>query len=90
MSTHQAVRRWIMTGAVVAITVTGSIYGADLKGYQDAKQQKRKLLETTPEERIAQLETVRAELVIKKTEMERKIARIQENRKAREEEQTRG
>jgi len=38
MSTHQAVRRWIMTGAVAAITVTGTIYGADLKGYQDAKQ----------------------------------------------------
>lgn len=38
MTTHQAVRRWIMTGAVAAITVTGTIYGADLKGYQDAKQ----------------------------------------------------
>jgi len=30
MTTQQAVRRWIMTGAVTAITVTGSLYGAGL------------------------------------------------------------
>ncbi|CAA9960250.1 hypothetical protein CFE70_003694 [Pyrenophora teres f. teres 0-1] len=89
MSIHQTVRRWIMTGAVAAITVTGTIYGADLKGYQEAKQQKRQLLEATPEERIAQLEATRAELVLKKTEMERKIAGIMEKKKAREEEQMR-
>jgi cytochrome b561 len=32
MATPQAVRRWIMTGAVAAITMTGTIYGATLKG----------------------------------------------------------
>jgi hypothetical protein len=32
MATPQAVRRWILTGAVAAITMTGTIYGATLKG----------------------------------------------------------
>lgn len=38
MATLQTVRRWIMTGAVAAITVTGTIYGAGLKGQQELKQ----------------------------------------------------
>jgi hypothetical protein len=38
MATQQAVRRWIMTGAVAATTIAGTIYGAGLKGEQDVKQ----------------------------------------------------
>lgn len=38
MATLQTVRRWIMTGAVAAITITGTIYGAGLKGQQEIKQ----------------------------------------------------
>lgn len=38
MTTHQAVRRWIMTGAVTAVTITGTIYGASLKGDQELQQ----------------------------------------------------
>lgn len=34
----QAVRRWIMTGAVAAITISGSIYGAGLKADREVKQ----------------------------------------------------
>ena len=34
----QAVRTWIMTGAVAAITVTGTIYGAGLKTDSEVKQ----------------------------------------------------
>lgn len=30
-TTQQAVRRWIMTGGVAAVTITGTIYGATLK-----------------------------------------------------------
>jgi hypothetical protein len=85
MATLQTVRRWIMTGAVAAITITGTIYGAGLKGRQDVKQQKRQILEATPEERIAQLEVARAELVLKKNEMERKMGQIAERRRAKEE-----
>ena len=38
MATLQTVRRFIMTGAVAAITITGTIYGAGLKGEQEVKQ----------------------------------------------------
>lgn len=90
MTTQQAVRRWIMTGAVAAVTITGTIYGAGLKGDQEIKQKKREILQATPEERIAQLEVARAELVLKKNEMERKIAMFAERRKAKETGQTQG
>ncbi|OAG15525.1 hypothetical protein CC77DRAFT_917932, partial [Alternaria alternata] len=85
MATLQTVRRWIMTGAVAAITITGTIYGAGLKGQQEVKQQKRQILQATPEERIAQLEVARAELVVKKNEMERKMGQIAARRRAKEE-----
>ena len=38
MATHQTVRRWIITGAVTAVTVVGTIYGAQLRGQQQAQQ----------------------------------------------------
>ncbi|EUC48231.1 hypothetical protein COCMIDRAFT_87986 [Bipolaris oryzae ATCC 44560] len=90
MATLQTVRRWIMTGAVAAITITGTIYGAGLKGQQEIKQQKRQILQATPEERIAQLEVTRSDLVLKKNEMERKIAMIVEKRRAKEQGQADG
>jgi hypothetical protein len=98
MTTQQAVRRWIMTGAVAAVTITGTIYGAQLKSGVDVKkarhfiisirlptnhhasQTKKRVLETTPEERIAQLEVARQDLVAKKHEMERKITMFHERR----------
>lgn len=42
----QAVRRWILTGAITAITVTGAIYGAGLKSKQEFKQVRRHQRET--------------------------------------------
>jgi hypothetical protein len=38
MATTQAVRRWIITGAVTAITITGTIYGASLKDDVEVKK----------------------------------------------------
>ncbi|CAO2651167.1 Nn.00g094640.m01.CDS01 [Neocucurbitaria sp. VM-36] len=84
MATQQAVRRWIMTGAVAAVTITGTIYGAGLKGDQEVKQKKKQILEATPEEMIAQLESARADLVLKKKEMERKIANFAERSRSKE------
>ncbi|KAH7361279.1 hypothetical protein BKA66DRAFT_425951 [Pyrenochaeta sp. MPI-SDFR-AT-0127] len=81
MAAQQTVRRWIITGAVTAITVSGTLYGAGLKGDQEVKEERKRVLEATPEEMIAQLETVRAELVLKKTAMEKKIATFTERRK---------
>ncbi|KAJ4369086.1 hypothetical protein N0V83_006169 [Neocucurbitaria cava] len=88
MATQQAVRRWIMTGAVAAITITGTIYGAGLKGDQEAKQKKQQLQKATPEEMIAQLEFARADLILKKNEMERKIANFQKRSQSKEHGQT--
>ncbi|KAL5116043.1 hypothetical protein ACEQ8H_006054 [Pleosporales sp. CAS-2024a] len=81
-TTPQAVRRWIMTGAVAAVTITGSIYGATLKGDMDVVKEKKRILQATPEERIAQLEFARADLVAKKMEMELKIAKHHEKMQA--------
>jgi hypothetical protein len=53
-------------------------------------QQKKQILQATPEERITQLEFARADLVRKKNEMERKIAMFAERRKAKEEGQSEG
>ena len=53
-------------------------------------QQKRQVLQASPEERIAQLEVTRAELVLKKNEMEREIAMVAEKRRAKEQGQTDG
>jgi hypothetical protein len=38
MATPQVVRRWIMTGAVAAVTITGTIYGATLKDDTEVKK----------------------------------------------------
>ncbi|KAL6711370.1 hypothetical protein ACN47E_005901 [Coniothyrium glycines] len=73
MSAHQAVRRWILTAGVTAITITGTLYGASLKGDHEVKVKAKEILQATPEERIAQLEVARADLVRRRNEMQRKI-----------------
>jgi hypothetical protein len=127
MATPQAVRRWIMTGSVAAVTITGSIYGATLNDDLGVKkvchlhacmilevalmlviswflslqlliklcslltftpQEKKRVLEATPEERIAQLETARQGLVAQKHEMELKISRFHERKKIQNKGQT--
>ncbi|KAL1600111.1 hypothetical protein SLS59_006185 [Nothophoma quercina] len=80
----QAVRRWIMTGAVAAITVTGTIYGAGLKSDQDVKRERRRYQQASPEEIISQLQIARDDLVVKKNELERKIAGFHEKKKLKE------
>jgi hypothetical protein len=47
-------------------------------------QAKKRVLQATPEERIAQLEFARKDLVKRKIEMELKISQVQERRKAKE------
>ncbi|KAF2017219.1 hypothetical protein BU24DRAFT_460293 [Aaosphaeria arxii CBS 175.79] len=84
MTTQQAVRRWIMTGAVTAITVTGTLYGAGLKGSQELKQKQQEIRQATPEDKIAQLEVVRSQLVSRKEELERKLEKFADRRRERE------
>ncbi|PVI07247.1 hypothetical protein DM02DRAFT_513339 [Periconia macrospinosa] len=85
MVTPQGVRRWVMTGAVAAITVTGSLYGAGLKADQEKQQIRRQIQEASPEEKIAQLEGTRAELVKKKAELERRMEAHMKRRKEHDE-----
>jgi cell division protein FtsX len=80
----QAVRRWIMTGAVAAITVTGTLYGAGLKTDQEVKQERKRYQQASPEEIISQLQIARDDLVMKKNELERKIAGFHEKKKVKE------
>ncbi|KAJ8108687.1 hypothetical protein OPT61_g7998 [Boeremia exigua] len=80
----QAVRRWIMTGAVTAITVTGTLYGAGLKTDQEVKKERERFQQAGPEEFIPQLQLVRDDLVMKRKEIERKIAGFHEKKKAKE------
>lgn len=50
-------------------------------------QKRKQVLEATPEETIAHLQAARADLVLKKNEMERKIANFVERRRAKEQSQ---
>ncbi|OCL04212.1 hypothetical protein AOQ84DRAFT_301318 [Glonium stellatum] len=90
MAQQQKIRRFVMTGAVFAITVTGALYGAGLKTQQEFKKEKKVLLQATPEERIAQLESARERLMTKKLEMERKIADVTARRIARDQKKSEG
>ncbi|KAH7398758.1 hypothetical protein DE146DRAFT_755750 [Phaeosphaeria sp. MPI-PUGE-AT-0046c] len=83
-TTTQAVRRWIMTGSVTAITVAGTFYGATLKEDQEVKKEKRRVLQATSEERIAQLEFARSDLVAKKIDLDLKIAKFHDKKQAKE------
>ncbi|KAI0805480.1 hypothetical protein GGR55DRAFT_278772 [Xylaria sp. FL0064] len=65
-------KRMIWTGAFAAVTIVGSIYGAGLKTQQEYRAEKKKILETPIEERIATLEARRAQLESQKRPLERK------------------
>lgn len=78
-----------MTGAVTAITVTGTIFGAGLNEDIEGRKRRKKSHEATPEEQIATLEMARADLVSKKNELEKKIIKFRERRQ-KEQEQGQG
>ncbi|KAK3059292.1 hypothetical protein LTS18_011203, partial [Coniosporium uncinatum] len=74
---QQKIRRIVMTGAIAAITATGAWYGATLKTDRDYIKARKTILEASPEEKISQLETARGPLLMKRTELEKKISEIQ-------------
>ncbi|KAF1996153.1 hypothetical protein P154DRAFT_443843 [Amniculicola lignicola CBS 123094] len=91
MVAPQAVRRVVWTGAIAAVTVTGSLYGAGLKSQIEFKGEKKRVIEATLEEKITSLENVRAGLITRKIELERKMDRFTARRllqKAEEERKT--
>ncbi|KAF3061259.1 hypothetical protein GL218_02820 [Daldinia childiae] len=78
------VKRLIWTGAFAAVTIVGAIYGAGLKTQSDFKQEKRQIVEATPEDRIRYLEARRAALVAQKFPFERKLADLRARMSAQE------
>ncbi|KAI1474641.1 hypothetical protein F4774DRAFT_322944 [Daldinia eschscholtzii] len=78
------IKRLVWTGAFAAVTIVGAIYGAGLKTQSEFKQEKRKIVEATPEERIRDLEARRAALVAQKLPFERKLDQLRARMKAQE------
>ncbi|KAI4170579.1 MAG: hypothetical protein LQ348_007082 [Seirophora lacunosa] len=74
------VRAAILTCSVAAITAIGGWYGADLKISQEARRDTRKKESATGPEMLVQLEDARRGLVVKRTELEKKIAELDRKR----------
>ncbi|KAI0838064.1 hypothetical protein F5Y06DRAFT_297059 [Hypoxylon sp. FL0890] len=79
-----SLKRIIWTGAFAAVTIVGAIYGAGLKTQQEFKQEKKKIIEASPEERIRDLEERRAMLVRERAPLERKLEELRVRIRAQE------
>ncbi|KAL4898773.1 hypothetical protein BDV59DRAFT_197644 [Aspergillus ambiguus] len=73
MATNPKTRRLVLTGAVTAITIAGSLYGAGIKTGQEVTQTVQKTREATIDERIALLQGTRQDLASKKQLVERQL-----------------
>ncbi|KAL2846219.1 hypothetical protein BJX68DRAFT_268701 [Aspergillus pseudodeflectus] len=77
-------RRLVLTGAVTAITIAGTLYGAGLKTEKEVAQKVQKSREVTIDERIAVLRDLRQNLVGKKDLVEKQMhdldAKIEERK----------
>ncbi|KAL4817729.1 hypothetical protein BDW67DRAFT_183528 [Aspergillus spinulosporus] len=84
LSSPQKVKKLVLTGAVTAVTIAGTLYGAGLKTQQEVSQQTQKAREITLDERIASLQSTRQVLVGKKELVEKQMrdldARIEERK----------
>ncbi|CBF78120.1 uncharacterized protein ANIA_11630 [Aspergillus nidulans FGSC A4] len=84
LNSPQKVKKLVLTGAVTAVTITGTLYGAGLKTQQEVSQQTQKAREITLDERIASLQSTRQVLVGKKELVEKQMrdldARIEERK----------
>lgn len=67
----------VLTGAVALITVVGAITGASLKGDKDAVTQRQEAQEMPIAERVAMIDSRRAQLLRTKADLERKLERLQ-------------
>ncbi|PYH91933.1 hypothetical protein BO71DRAFT_401013 [Aspergillus ellipticus CBS 707.79] len=73
MPSPQTIRRFALTGAVVSITIAGSLYGAGIKTDQQVAQQSQKAGEITIDERISGLQGMRQNLMSKKELVEKQL-----------------
>ncbi|KAL4989416.1 hypothetical protein BDW68DRAFT_156735 [Aspergillus falconensis] len=84
LNSPQKVKKLILTGAVTAVTIAGTLYGAGLKTQQEVSQHTQKTREITLDERIASLQSTRQVLMGKKELVEKQMrdldARIEEKK----------
>ncbi|KAL4758615.1 uncharacterized protein BDW70DRAFT_162412 [Aspergillus foveolatus] len=84
LNSPQKVKKLVLTGAVTAVTIAGTLYGAGLKTQQEVSQQTQKAREITLDERIASLQSTRQVLIGKKELVEKQMrdldARIEERK----------
>ncbi|KAL4924032.1 uncharacterized protein BDV17DRAFT_295845 [Aspergillus undulatus] len=84
LNNPQKVKRLVLTGAVTAITIAGTLYGAGLKTEQEVAQHAQKAREITLDERITSLQNQRQNLVGKRKLVEKQMceldARIEERK----------
>ncbi|KAL3473493.1 hypothetical protein BJX99DRAFT_261280 [Aspergillus californicus] len=73
LKSPQKVKRMVLTGAVTAVTIAGTLYGAGLKTNQEVSQKVKKSREITLDERITSLQGMRQNLVAKKDLVEKQI-----------------
>ncbi|KAF2689085.1 hypothetical protein K458DRAFT_383746 [Lentithecium fluviatile CBS 122367] len=90
MTTAQTVRRVILTGSVAAVTVAGTVYGAQLKSGWERARERERLEKATPEEIIAQLRAAQADLEQRKHDIERRIAAFKVRQSGEGEQQGQG
>ncbi|KAL8672720.1 MAG: hypothetical protein Q9168_002845 [Polycauliona sp. 1 TL-2023] len=77
MASAGKARTVILACSVAAVTVLGTLYGADLKSSRDVVKKKR---EAPADEILAQLNASRKGLIAQKTDLERKIAELESKR----------
>ncbi|KAK2765046.1 hypothetical protein FQN54_008745 [Arachnomyces sp. PD_36] len=80
MPSPLVIRRVLVTGAVVGITITGTLYGAGLKMDQEVKQETRKREMATVDEKIQALESRRERLVRSRLGIEKQIEDLEVKR----------
>ncbi|PKY02283.1 hypothetical protein P168DRAFT_320828 [Aspergillus campestris IBT 28561] len=78
-------KRLVLTGAVTAITIAGSLYGAGIKTGQEAGQQVQKKQEASLDERIATLQGIRDNLSSKRLHVQKQLddldARVEDKKR---------
>ncbi|KAK3337497.1 hypothetical protein B0T19DRAFT_397113 [Cercophora scortea] len=70
-------KRVLWTGVFTVVTFTGTIYGAGLKTQKEWKEEKQKIREATPEEKISVLQQRRKQLEKQKHELDVKLTELQ-------------
>lgn len=79
---RQKLRRVVLTGAFAVVTAVGAVTGARLKDDKDVVKQREKVQEMPIADRIAMIDTRRAELLRAKEALDRKLERLQQRMRA--------